>query len=90
MWSPATNLIYVAVQGTDTSHNFGTYVDWYTQDDLEVYVDAGQSNEYRYDLSGRRYAQQYFIGPDGVGGDWVRISGQPADSLMPGGYWCGR
>jgi len=88
MWSPETNLIYVAVQGTDTSHNFGTYVSWNTQDDLEVYVDAGQSNLSGYD-SNFRYGQHYFLGPDGVGGDWVYLDDQPADALMPGGYAVG-
>ena len=88
LWSPETNLIYVAVQGTDTSHNFGTYVSWNTQDDLEVYVDAGQSNLYWYHPD-FRYGQHYFIGPDGGGGAWVRLSDQPADALMPGGYAVG-
>ena len=85
MWSPETNLIYVVVQGTDTSHNFGTYVSWNTQDDLEVYVDAGESNLSGYN-SDFRYGQHYFIGPDGIGGGWVYLADQPADALLPGGY----
>jgi unsaturated chondroitin disaccharide hydrolase len=88
LWSPGTNLIYVVVQGTDSSHNFGTYVSWNTQDDLEVYVDAGQSNLYGYNSS-FRYGQQYFLGPNGGGGDWVYLDDQPADALMPGGYAVG-
>jgi len=84
LWSPETNLIYVAVQCTDTSHNFSTYVSWNTQDDLEVYVDAGQSNLNGYN-SNFRYGQHYFLGPDGVGGDWVYLDDQPAGALMPGG-----
>ena len=88
MWSPETNLIYVVVQGTDTSHNFGTYTSWNTQDDLEVYVDAGQSNVSGYQ-SDFRYGQHYFIGPDGGGGAWVYLNDQPAGVLMPGGYAVG-
>ncbi len=89
MWSPSTNLIYVAVTGTDTDHNFNTnMVSWNTQDEIEIYIDPGNT-DLRYEAT-HQYAQHYFMGPDGGGGAWSWIAGQSADSILPpGGYAAG-
>ena len=90
MWSPGTNLIYVAVTGTDTSHNFSSsFVAWNEHDDIEIYVDPGNTDvtDYAYYRDTMRYAQHYFIGPDGGGGAWSHILDRSADSILPpGGY----
>jgi len=88
MWSPSTNLIYVAVTGTDTDHNFNTnMVSWNTQDKIEIYIDPGNTDVTDYT---QQYAQHYFMGPDGSSGAWSYIANQSADSILPpGGYAAG-
>ena len=88
MWSPTTNLIYVVVTGRDTSHNFHDYVDWDTQDDVEIYIDPCNLDTYNYRYNAQRYAQHYFIGPNGTGGAWSYISNRSADDVL-GGYAAG-
>ncbi|HUV41751.1 MAG TPA: sugar-binding protein, partial [Sedimentisphaerales bacterium] len=86
MWSPVTNLIYCVVYGTDTDHNLKTnMVDWNTQDDLEIFVDANENNalSYENDFS---IAQHYFLGSNGMGGAWITLLGQNATEHTPGGY----
>ena len=82
MWSPSTNLVYVVVTGRDTSHNFHNYVSWNTQDDVEIYVDPGNLDTYNYHYTAQRYAQHYFIGPNGSGGAWSYIPEQSADNVL--------
>jgi formylglycine-generating enzyme required for sulfatase activity len=85
-WSPATNLIYVAVTCTDASH---TFIDptanvgvWNTTDTVEVYVDAAKLNKvnYGYLTDGAqgywKYAQQYCGGLKTDGSVWCAIAGQ--------------
>ncbi len=87
MWSPATNLIYVAITGTDTDHIFSSdFVNWNVQDDVEIYIDPGNLDTSNYNYDGQRFAQHYFMGPDGTGGAWSIIASQSADSAMSGGY----
>jgi len=86
MWSPATNLVYVVITGTDTDHIFSSdFVLWNEHDDVEIHIDANNTDVTGYD-STQRYAQHYFIGPDGTGGKWSHILTQSADSAIPGGY----
>ena len=93
MWSPGANLIYVAVTGTDTSHNFkSSFVAWNEHDDIEIYVDPGNTDteDFAYYADTMRYAQHYFIGPNGSGGAWSYILDRSADSILPpGGYAAG-
>ena len=90
MWSPNTNLLYVAVTGRDTNHNFSTdFINWNRHDDLEVYVDAGNTDTQNaaYYSGTQRWAQNYFIGADGNDSAWSYIPNQSADNVIPpGGY----
>jgi hypothetical protein len=77
MWSPDTNLIYVAVTGTDTVHIFGdSYGElaWNKYDLMEVYVDVGNSDIQVYYVDGntvREPAHQWMCGNDNNDGSWV-------------------
>ncbi|HUV41041.1 MAG TPA: sugar-binding protein, partial [Sedimentisphaerales bacterium] len=90
MWSPATNLVYVVITGTDTDHIFSSdFTVWNAHDDVEIHIDAGNTNTSDpayYSSTVMRYAQHYFIGYNGTGGAWSHISSQSADSAIPGGY----
>ena len=89
MWSPATNLVYVVITGTDTDHIFSSdFVLWNEHDDVEIHIDANNTDTNPYN-STMRYAQQYFIGPNGTGGEWSAILGSSADDVIPGGYAVG-
>jgi len=90
LWSPENNILYVAVQATDTDHLFkDAFVIYNAHDDIEIFIDANESNTdvpalYRDTF---RYAQHYFMGPDtSNSGGWVAIGGAAADHLMPAGY----
>jgi len=71
-WSSTTNLVYVAASVTDTVHNFEDYyTTWSGQDDIELYLDAGENNT-TTGMYGtyQDVAQQMSLGyhPDG---DWA-------------------
>ena len=76
-WDDTSNLIYVAVTGTDTYHYFSdTEIRWDGQDVIELYVDAADSDA--WELSPDYVAaQQWVFGPDAGAspGEWG------------GGYW---
>ena len=69
-WSSATNRVYVAVTVTDTNQHFEDHwVLWNTQDDVELYIDAGENNTYEGGPGGmgtyatlQDYAQQMTMG----------------------------
>jgi len=89
MWSPGTNLVYVVITGTDTDHIFSSsFIEWNEHDDVEIHIDAGNTDvtDYAYYRDTMRYAQHYFIGPNGSGGEWSAILGSSADAVIPGGY----
>ena len=86
LWSPNTNLVYVAITGIDTQHIFNdSYVSWDTQDDVEIQIDAGNTDKSGYNEDNMRYGQHYFMGPNTNGGAWMRLAGA-TDAVMPGGY----
>jgi len=69
-WSSATNMVYVAVSVIDTIPLFEDHwVSWNTQDDVELYIDAGENNTYEGGAGGmgnygtyQDYAQQMAMG----------------------------
>ncbi len=66
-WSSSTNLIYMALKCDDSDLVLQPFDSWNTQDDIELYVDAGNSNVINYGTGGNDQAQQFFIGNDGMG-----------------------
>ncbi len=69
-WSDAENLLYFAVEVTDTEQNLAeAYIAWDGQDDIEVSVDAGNNT----DLFGSEMTlgQQIIFGGAPDGGAWV-------------------
>lgn len=83
-WSDADNLLYFAVEVTDTQPNkVDFYVSWNTQDDIEVSVDAGNNDAYFGSPPG--LGQQIIFGEAPDGTDWVIAAwGNPADvDLVP-------
>ena len=80
-----TNTLYVAVTCVDTDQNFlETSAAWNGQDDVEIYIDAGNNNTTDYGVT-MADAQQYVMGPKPGGGAWiilgdgtVSIPGSPA------------
>ncbi|MFW6146729.1 MAG: hypothetical protein ACOC7R_05285 [Planctomycetota bacterium] len=83
-WSDADNLLYVAVEVTDTEQNLEpAYTTWNGQDDIEVSVDAGNNTAYfEGDMT---KGQQIMFGAAPGGTDWVIASwGNPVGTdLVP-------
>ncbi|MHC4310753.1 MAG: DOMON domain-containing protein, partial [Planctomycetota bacterium] len=86
LWSPDTNLIYVAVTGTDTDHIFGDYygdLRWNGCDTAEVYIDPGNNDPEAYYFGGifiREPAHQWICGNDNFGGSWCE---RPEEEVIP-------
>ena len=77
-WDSVTNRIYVAVTGIDSYRYFSdTDTAWDGQDEVEIYVDAANSDEWELSTNGYIYAQQWAFGPD---------AGATQD-IWGGGYW---
>ena len=73
VWNDTANLIYMAVQYDDSYHVFHTEcTGWNKDDNIEVYVDAGNNNTYQYNTL-YEDAQQWVLGPDGLGGGWAEL-----------------
>ena len=73
-WSSMTNLLYVAVSVTDTDQHFEDHwVSWDTQDDVEIYIDAGNNNTDAINIGNygtyQDYAQQMALGYHADGAD---------------------
>ena len=78
VWDDTTNLIYMAVQYNDANQYFHTTnTGWNKDDDIEIYVDAGNNNTNPYQGT-YQDAQQWVIGPDGLGDGWAQL-----DALSP-------
>lgn len=78
-WDDTSNLLYVAITADDTYHWFTDgYADWNTQDCVEVYVDAANSDTAGYN-SNFQDAQQWVLGPDSADTD--------ASATWGGGAW---
>ncbi|HBG25580.1 MAG: hypothetical protein A2Y10_04990 [Planctomycetes bacterium GWF2_41_51] len=69
-WSPATNLIYVAVVTFDSERILNSWTGADQQDYVAICVDAGDSNAIGQ-LGVNDKMQQWNIGANGSGGAWV-------------------
>jgi hypothetical protein len=89
-WSSATNQIYVAATGVDVDHHFfpavdattvpPTWPEWDGAEQVEIYFDAGNSNNtaYSYDMGWYQTAQQFVGGRTVSGEDFIAIGGPSA------------
>jgi hypothetical protein len=75
-WSSATNKIYLAVTADDSDQTLTSgFVEWNAQDDVELYIDAGNRDHDDPVWEPQDYAQQYHVGADGNGGAWATFAG---------------
>lgn len=82
-WSDAENLVYVAIRGTDTNHVFSnTYISSTFADDVEVYLDASNSDSQTFKDNLWDKAQQFVAG---ASPPWITIAG----NNMPAGTVAG-